>query len=134
MTDPRKQVVSGPGVPPVIGPYSAGVRAGELLFVSGQAGMDPITGALGDGFVEQATQALRNLQAVLEAGGSRLDLVVNATVLLADFGVFAELNQVFAEFFSSDPPARMTMATPLPGTVLISIGCVALVADERDAS
>ncbi len=128
MTQPSKQVVSGPGVPPVIGPYSAGVRAGELLFVSGQAGMDPESSALGDGFRAQATQALRNLQAVLEAGGSRLDLVVNTTVLLADFGVFAELNEVFEEFFPSDPPARMTMATPLPGDVLISVGCVALVA------
>lgn len=128
MTQPSKQVVRGPGVPPVIGPYSAGVRAGELLFVSGQAGFDPDSGALGDGFRAQATQALRNLQAVLEAGGSSLDLVVNTTVLLADFGVFAELNELFAEFFPSEPPARMTMATPLPGEVLISVGCVALVA------
>lgn len=127
MTQSRKQVVSGPGVPPVIGPYSAGVRAGELLFVSGQGGMDPATGALGGAFLEQATQALRNLQAVLEAGGSRLDLVVNTTVLLADFGVFVELNEVFAEFFPTDPPARMTMETPLPGEVLISVGCVALI-------
>ncbi len=128
MTQPRKQVVSGPGVPAVIGPYSAGVQAGELLFVSGQAGIEPATGALGDTFGEQVSQALRNLQAVLEAGGSRLDLVVNTTVLLADFGVFAELNQVFAEFFPTDPPARMTMQTPLPGKVLVSVGCVALMA------
>jgi len=104
------------------------VRAGELLFVSGQAGMDPATGELDDAFRAQATQALRNLQAVVEAGASSLDRVVNTTVLLADFGVFAELNEVFAEFFPTEPPARMTMQTPLPGKVLISIGCVALIA------
>ncbi len=128
MSRSEKQVVQGQGVPPVIGPYSAGVRAGDLLFVSGQGGMDPATGQLaGEGFLEQARQAFRNLDAVLRAGGSRLDLVVNTTVLITDFEVFGELNEVFAESFPDDPPARMTMQTQLPGAVLISVGCVALV-------
>ncbi len=125
----QKHVVTGPGVPPVIGPYSAGVRAGDLLFVSGQPGIDPATGrAAGPGFAEQARQALRNLGAVLQAGGSRADLVVNTTVLLVDFADFAELNRAFAEVFPTDPPARMTMQTALPGGLLISVGCVAVVA------
>jgi 2-iminobutanoate/2-iminopropanoate deaminase len=125
----RKDVVSGPGVPPTIGPYSAGVRAGDLLFVSGQAGLDPATGSLsGPTFGEQSKQAMRNVEAVLVAGGSRLDLVVNTTVLLADFADFAELNEVFSAAFPADPPARMTMQTPLPGGVLVSVGCVAVVA------
>ncbi len=128
MSRSEKQVVRGQGVPPVIGPYSAGVRAGDLLFVSGQGGVDPDTGRLaGDGFLEQARQAFRNLEAVLRAGGSRLDLVVNTTVLITDFEVFGELNEVFAESFPDDPPARMTMQTQLPGAVRVSVGCVALV-------
>lgn len=128
MADRRKQVVAGPGVPPVIGPYSAGVRTGDLLFVSGQGGIDPVTGQLaGETFREQARQAFRNLDAVLQAGGSRLDLVVSTTVLITDFAVFAELNEVFAEFFPLDPPARMTMQVGLPAPVHISVGCVAAV-------
>lgn len=128
MAQPDKHVVSGPGVPPVIGPYSAAVRTGDLLFVSGQGGIDPATGQLaGEAFGEQARQAFRNLDAVLQAGGSSLDLVVNTTVLLTDFANFAELNEVFAEFFPADPPARMTMQVVLPGTVRISIGCVAAI-------
>ncbi|MDP8968255.1 MAG: Rid family hydrolase, partial [Actinomycetota bacterium] len=122
MSRSGKQVVQGQGVPPVIGPYSAGVRAGDLLFVSGQGGMDPDTGELaGEGFLEQARQAFRNLEAVLRAGGSRLDLVVNTTVLITDFEVFGELNEVFAESFPDDPPARMTMQTQLPGAVRVSV-------------
>ncbi len=133
MVRSEKQVVQGPDVPPVIGPYSAGVRAaGELLFVSGQGGFDPATGQLvGEGFVEQARQAFRNLEAVLRAGGSRLELVVNATALIADFESFGELNDVFADTFPSDPPARMTIQTRLPGAVRISVGCVALVEPDR---
>ena len=128
MSPDRKQIVEGEGVPPVIGPYSAGVRAGELLFVSGQGGFDPATGQLaGESFLEQARQAFRNLDAVLRAGGSRLDLVVNTTVLISDFDAFADLNDAFAEAFPSDPPARMTIQTQLPGAVRISVGCVALV-------
>jgi len=124
----NKEVVSGPGVPPVIGPYSAGVRAGDLLFVSGQAGVDPVTGKpAGPGFGDQARQSLRNVAAVLAAGGSRLELVANTTVLIADFAHFAELNEVYAEFFPVDPPARMTIQNTLPAGLLISVGCVAVI-------
>lgn len=127
----QKQVVAGPGVPAVIGPYSAAVRSGDLLFVSGQGGLDPATGQLaGEGFVEQARQAFQNLDAVLRAGGSSLDLVVSTTVLITDFAFFAELNEVFAEVFPSEPPARMTMQVGLPGAVRISVGCVAAVDSE----
>lgn len=124
----HRQVVNGPDVPPALGPYSQAVRAGDLLFVSGQAGIDPANGQpAGETFAEQANQALRNLEAVVCAGGSRLELVVSTTVLLADFAAFAELNQVFAQFFPTDPPARATMQNALPGGLLISVGCVALV-------
>ena len=75
----------------------------------------------------QARQTFRNLDAVLRAGGSRPELVVNTTVLVADASDFTELNELYAEFFPSEPPARMTMQVPLPRGLLISIGCTALI-------
>jgi 2-iminobutanoate/2-iminopropanoate deaminase len=127
MTATRK-VVSGPDIPGGIGPYSAGVQAGDFLFVSGQPGVDPATGqSTGPTFGEQARQAFRNLDAVLRAGRSRPELVVNTTVLVADASDFAELNELYAEFFPTEPPARMTMQVPLPRGLLISIGCIAIV-------
>jgi len=123
-----REVISGPGVPSGIGPYSPAVRAGDFLFVSGQPGVDPETAqAVGPAFGDQARQAFRNLDAVLRTGGSRPGLVVNTTVLVADANNFAELNDLYAEFFPSNPPARMTMQVPLPRGLLISIGCTALV-------
>ena len=122
-----RQVLSGPGLPKQIGPYSQGVRAGGFVFVSGQPGVHPETGAAaGPTFIEQATQAFANLDAVLRAGGSRPDLVVSTTVLVADQASFPELNELYAEFFPRDPPARMTMQVPLPRGLLISIGCIAV--------
>ena len=124
----QREVIAGPDVPPVIGPYSPGVRAGDTLVVSGQAGIDPATGEpAGPTFGEQARQAMRNVEAVLRAGGSRPELVVNTTVIVTDVSNFGELNEIFAETFPSDPPARMTMNVPLPMGLLISVGCVAVV-------
>jgi 2-iminobutanoate/2-iminopropanoate deaminase len=124
-----KQVVTGPGVPTGIGPYSQAVRAGGFVFVSGQPGVDPTTGAAaGPSFREQADQAFRNLASVLRAAGSGPEHVVSTTVLVADHADFAELNELFGAFFPEDPPARMTMQVPLPRGLLISIGCTALAA------
>ncbi len=123
-----REVISGADVPTGIGPYSPAVRAGEFLFVSGQPGVDPRTAQpAGPKFGDQARQAFRNLDAVLRAGGSRRELVVSTTVLVADAGDFTELNERYAEFFSTEPPARMTMQVPLPRGLLLSIGCTALV-------
>jgi 2-iminobutanoate/2-iminopropanoate deaminase len=123
-----REVIAGDQVPSGIGPYSPAVRAGDFLFVSGQPGVDPATAQpVGPVFGEQARQAFRNLSAVLRAGGSRPDLVVETTVLVADASDFAELNELFAEFFPKEPPTRMTMQVPLPLGLLISIGCTALV-------
>jgi len=122
----EKQIVQVPAMK-TIGPYSQAVRAGNLLFVSGQPGIDPSTGeAVGPDIEGQAGQAFRNLDAVLRAGGSRPDLVVNTTVLVANISDFPEVNRLFAEFFAENPPARMTMQVPLPKGLLISIGCVAI--------
>ena len=73
------------------------------------------------------TQTFRNVDAVLRAGGSRPELVVNTTVLVADANDFAELNELYGEFFATDPPARMTMQVPLPRGLLLSVGCVAII-------
>jgi 2-iminobutanoate/2-iminopropanoate deaminase len=125
---PKREVISGPDVLPAIGPYSPGVRAGDFLYVAGQGGIDPATGQpAGPTIADQARQAMRNVEAVLRAGGSRPELVVNVTVLVADISTFGEVNAVFAETFPTDPPARMTMQVPLPLDLLISVGCVALV-------
>jgi 2-iminobutanoate/2-iminopropanoate deaminase len=124
----QREVIAGPEVPKPLGPYSPGVRAGGTLYVSGQAGIDPATGKpAGDTLADQARQAMRNVEAVLRAGGSRPELVVNVTVVVADISEFAVVNEIFAETFPVDPPARMTMQVALPLGVLISIGCVALV-------
>jgi 2-iminobutanoate/2-iminopropanoate deaminase len=123
-----KQVIQVPSVK-TIGPYSQAVRSGGLLFVSGQPGVNPATGeAAGPGFEEQAQQVFRNLEAVLKAGGSRFDLVVNTTVLVTNIANFPVVNRLFTEYFPENPPARMTMQVPLPKGLLISIGCVAAVA------
>jgi len=122
---PDKEVIQVPGLK-TIGPYSQAVRTAGLLFVAGQPGVHPSSGeSAGPGFTGQALQAFKNLETVLRAGGSRLDLVVNTTVLVTDIANFAELNRLFAEFFPNDPPARMVMQVPLPKGLLISIGCVA---------
>jgi len=124
-----KQVIRVPDLR-TIGPYSQAVRAAGLLFVSGQPGVDPATGeAAGPDFEAQVLQVFRNLDRVLKAGGSRLDLVVNTTVLVADISNFPQVNAAFAEYFPENPPARMTMQVPLPKGLLISIGCVAVVED-----
>ncbi len=122
-----KQVIDVPGLK-TIGPYSQAVRGSGLLFVSGQPGVDPATGgAAGPSFEAQIRQVFRNLETVLKAGGSRLELVVNTTVLVSDIVNFPLVNAAFAEHFPTDPPARMTMQVPLPKGLLISIGCVAVV-------
>jgi len=123
----EREVVTGPDLPPQIGPYSQAVRAGGFVFVSGQPGIDPETGeAAGPSFGDEARQAFANLDTVLRGGDSRPDLVVNTTVLVTDIGSFAELNELYAEFFPTEPPARMVMQVPLPRGLRISIGCTAV--------
>jgi 2-iminobutanoate/2-iminopropanoate deaminase len=121
-------IISGPDLPAKIGPYSHAVQALGLLFVSGQAGVEPADGhPVGTTMDEQARQAFANLEAVLRAGGSKPALVVSTTVLVTDMSHFAEVNRQFADFFGANLPARMTMQVTLPLGLLISIGCIALI-------
>ncbi len=123
-----KLCIEVPGMP-AAGPYSHAVRARGLLFVSGQPGFDPATGQPSPDTAEQMRQAFRNLDTVLRAGGSSLDLVVNTTVIVTELANFPLVNQLFAEFFPSNPPARMTVNAPLPMGLKFSIGCVAALPD-----
>ena len=125
---PTKICIDVPGMP-AIGPYSHAVKAGGLLFVSGQPGLDVTTGQASPDTEQQMRQAFLNLDTVLRAGGSRLDLVVNTTAIVSDLANFSLVNQLFAEYFPTAPPARMTINAPLPKGLQFSIGCVAALAD-----
>ena len=117
--------------PGAIGPYSQGMLSGRLLFTSGQIALDPRTGAIvGDTIEAQIEQALKNLQAVLEAGGASLSTVVKTTCFLSDMGDFAAFNAVYARFFTGDCPARSCVAVKtLPKNALVEVEAVAEVLD-----
>jgi 2-iminobutanoate/2-iminopropanoate deaminase len=128
-----RSIVSTNGAPKAIGPYSQAVRAGNLLFTSGQIALDPESQAvISGGIAEQTTQVFANLKAILEAGGSSFAQVVKATVFLKNFDDFAAMNAIYAEHLStggSQPPARTTVeVSRLPKDVLIEIDLVALIA------
>lgn len=123
-----KKVIKTPNAPAAIGPYSVGISTGNLIFTAGQIGLDPKTGQMVEGGVEaEARQALINLKAILEAGGSGLEKVVKTTVFLKDMADFAKVNAVYAEFFVENPPARSAVAVAaLPKNALVEIEAVAL--------
>ena len=131
----QRVVVVTSKAPKPIGPYSVGIRAGDLVFASGMLGLDPATGDLVAGGVQAETrQALKNLRAILEAGGSSLARVVKTTVFLRDMADFAAMNTVYAEFFASEPPARTTVqAAALPRGAALEIEATALVAEAGPA-
>ena len=111
------------------GPYSQAVRLGELLFVAGQAGLDPSSGALaGTTFELQARRAFENLRAILEDAGSSLDRVVKTTCFLAVPEAFDQLTALYAEYFPVAPPVRSTPVVQLPRGLLFSIEAIAAVA------
>jgi len=106
----KREIISTDKAPAAVGPYSQAVRVGDLVFTAGQVALDPATGKLVEGGIEEQTRrVLQNLAAVLEAAGSSLDRVVKTTVFLKDMGDFAAMNAVYAEFFPTDPPARSTV-------------------------
>jgi len=122
----NKSTIGTKDAPAAIGPYAQGVRAGNLLFASGQVALDPATGTLvAGGIAEQTERVMRNLAAILEAGGSGLDRVVRATVYLKDFGTFDTMNRVYGSFFPGDKPARVTVeVSRLPKDALVEIDAI----------
>ena len=121
------QIIHTEKAPAAIGPYSQAVKAGNLLFVSGQIPIDPATGAFaGEDIVSQTRQSLTNVQAILEEAGYNLSDVVKATVLLADMADFAAMNAVYAEFFTENCPARAAFAVKdLPKGAKVEIEVIA---------
>lgn len=123
-----KEIIHTAAAPGAVGPYSQGVRAGGFVFTAGQLALDPASGKMvGETIEEQTRRVLDNLKAVLEAAGSSMDKVVKTTVFITDMAHFAKMNAVYAEYFTTAPPARscLPMASlPLGG--LVEIECVAL--------
>lgn len=124
-----KQEVKTDKAPKAIGPYSQAIIAGGLVFASGQIAIDPATGDLNTGSVEEQTrQVLKNLAAVLEAAGSSMDKVVKTTVFLQDMNEFSRMNRVYGEAFKPPFPARATVQVArLPRDVKVEVEAVALV-------
>jgi 2-iminobutanoate/2-iminopropanoate deaminase len=131
MSTPDRERIQTDNAPAAIGPYSQAIKAGGFVFVSGQIPIDPQTGQfVAGGIAEQTKQVLKNVSAVLEAGGSSLDRVVKTTVFLADMKEFSGMNEVYATFFSGPPPARATVAAAgLPRDARVEIEVVALASE-----
>ncbi len=121
-----RETISTPAAPAALGPYSQAIRAGDFVFCSGQAGLDPATGSLREGVAAQAEQVLDNLAAVLAAAGASFADAVKTTLFLADMGDFTTVNTIYGMRFTSDPPARATIqVSALPKGGLVSIDVIA---------
>ena len=120
-----KKVITTQKAPKAIGPYSLAIQTGQLVYTSGQIGLDPETGELVSGGIDAETrQVLTNLRNVLEASGSSLGDVIKTTVFLRDMADFAKMNGIYAEFFNQNPPARSTVAVaglPKGGSIEIEV-------------
>ncbi len=123
-----RDVIATSKAPQAIGPYSQAIRAGGFIFVSGQIAIDPANGQIADGGIAAQTErALKNLSAILSAAGSGLERVVRSTVFLKNMSDFGAMNEVYAHFWTSTPPARSTVEVArLPKDVLVEIDVIAL--------
>jgi 2-iminobutanoate/2-iminopropanoate deaminase len=134
MLSPEKEVIATNDAPKALGPYSAGIRAGNMVFSAGQVGIDPATGKMVEGGIEaQTRQVLRNVQAVLRAAGSDLDRVVKTTVFIQDMNDFSKMNAVYGDFFKDKPPARSTVqVAALPLGAAVEIEAIAFTTLSKD--
>ena len=123
-----RQVITAPDAPRALGAYSPAIKAGNLLFVSGQIPIDPVTGTLVDGDITaQTEQVMRNLGALLRAAGAGFEHVVRTTVFLADMNEFAAMNEVYGRYIVDPPPARATVQVArLPRDVKIEVDAIAV--------
>ena len=129
-----KKIISTTEAPAAIGPYSQAVRTGAMIFCAGQVPLDPKTGQIvSEDISEQTRRVLDNLTAVLKAEGLTMANVVKTTVFLTDFGDFPKMNEVYATYFTDQPPARSTVGvSTLPKNARVEIEAIAM-ADESDA-
>jgi len=127
----KREVIATKKAPGAVGPYSQAIQVGDFVFTAGQLAFDPATGKFVEGGIEEQTrQVLRNIAAVLEAAGSSLDKVVKTTVFLKDMGDFKAMNEVYSEFFPSEPPARSTVEVGLALGALVEIDAIAVVGEQ----
>ncbi len=129
-----KRIIVTKDAPQAIGPYSQAVAASGFIFVSGQIPLEPQTGEIIGGDVrEQTEQVMRNLDAVLQAAGTSLDLVVKTTVFLTDMNDFAAMNEVYGRYFEVEPPARATVqAARLPRDARVEIEAIAIAGSKNE--
>ncbi|MDR1745926.1 MAG: RidA family protein [Tannerella sp.] len=128
-----KKVIVTTQAPAAIGPYSQAIQMGDMLFISGQLGLDPTTGNLVESGVKaQAAQAFRNIRAILSEAGYTMQNLVKTTVFLTDMADFAAVNEVYASFFDGAFPARSAVAVrSLPKNGLVEIECIAMKISEQ---
>ncbi len=125
-----KKTINAPKAPAAVGPYVHAVEAAGLIFTSGQLGLDPKSGTLPEGVEAQTRQSIENLAAVLEEAGSGLDQVVKTSVFLEDIGDFAKVNEIYAQYFKGDVPARSCVqVAKLPKGGLVEIEAIAVKAE-----
>jgi 2-iminobutanoate/2-iminopropanoate deaminase len=125
----KRDVLIADDAPAAIGPYSLAIKTGGMVFVSGTLGIEPESGEMVSGGISEETrQALTNMSKILKAGGSSLQNVVKTTVFMQDLTEFSEMNAVYADFFSNDPPARSTVeVAALPKGAAVEIEAIAIV-------
>jgi 2-iminobutanoate/2-iminopropanoate deaminase len=126
----NRQIVDAAGAPAAIGPYSHAVRAGELLFCSGQIPLDPASGEIvGASPAEQAERCLENLEAVCAAAGTSLARALRVTIYMTDLAAFGDVNEVYGRHFAQDPPARVTVGVAqLPRGAYVEIDAIVALA------
>jgi len=124
----ERKVVIADKAPKAVGPYSAAIIAGDMVYVSGNLGLDPVTGEfVAGGITAETRQALTNLCAILEAAGTSISNIVKTTVFLQDMGEFGQMNAVYAEFFATEPPARSAVeVAKLPKGGVVEIEAIAI--------
>ncbi len=132
MTLNKKEVIIPEGGAKPLAPYSPGIKlGGKIVFSSGQVGIDPTTGKLAEGIVEQAKFVMENLKKVIEAGGASMDTIIKTTVFLTDMANYGPVNDVYGTYFSDDPPARSAVAVlGLPIGALVEIEAIAFVKED----
>ncbi|WP_448574810.1 RidA family protein [Thermomicrobium sp.] len=125
----EREVIHTDGAPRPIGPYVQAVRVGQFVFTAGQIPLDPASGRMVEGGIEEQTErVLENLKAILEAAGSSLSRVVRTTCFLVNLEDFAAFNRIYAKYFGENPPPRTTVqAARLPAGALVEIDCIAVV-------
>lgn len=123
----EKEIIKTNKAPGAIGPYSQGIKIGNLVYTSGQIPLDPETGLMAETIEEQTAQSLKNVKAILEEAGTSMDKVIKTTVFLSDMNDFAKMNEVYASYFTENQPARSAVEVArLPKDAKVEIEVIAL--------